>query len=58
MKLDNINYILFGLYEVVYFLDLLVYYVQENVFVVYIDGQQCYDVFFLMRQDVVGDYAS
>lgn len=58
MKLDNINYMLFGLYEVVYFLDLLVYYVQENVFVVYIDGQQCYDVFFLMRQDVVRDYAS
>lgn len=58
MKLDNINYILLGPHEVIHLLDLLVYHVQENVSVVYIDGQQCHDALPLMRQDVAGDHAS
>lgn len=58
MKLDNINHILLGPHEVVNLLDLLVYHVQENVSVVYIDGQQCHDALPLMRQDVARDHAS
>lgn len=58
IKLGNIKYLLLGPHEVIHFLDLLVYHVQENVSVVYIDGQQGHDALPLMRQDVAGDHAS